>query len=106
GLPRVFSGAAIDQLLSYNWPGNIRELRNAVERAVVLCVDDEILPEDLGLRGTVISQTASQVPSSLAEVERDHIDRVLQFTGGNKTKACELLGIPRTSLYNKLKQAR
>ena len=101
---RAFSGAAIDQMLSYKWPGNVRELRNAVERAIVLCADDEIMPEDLGLRGTAGHPAASEHHLSLAEVERQHIRRTLELTGGNKTKACELLGIPRTSLYNKLKQ--
>jgi Nif-specific regulatory protein len=101
---RAFSRAAIDQMLSYNWPGNVRELRNAVERAIVLCADDEIMPDDLGLRGTAGRPDASENQLSLAEVERQHIQKILQLTGGNKTKACEVLGIPRTSLYNKLKQ--
>ena len=101
---RQFSSASIDLMLKYNWPGNVRELRNAVERAIVLCADSEILPEDLGLRGTEGLPDASENQLSLAEVERQHIQKILQLTGGNKTKACEVLEIPRTSLYNKLKQ--
>ncbi|MEO1614280.1 MAG: sigma 54-interacting transcriptional regulator [Planctomycetota bacterium] len=101
---RVFSGAAIDQLMSYSWPGNVRELRNAIERAIVLCGDSEIMPNDLGLRGTVADSEASEVQQSLAEVEKQHIEKILQITSGNKSKACEILRIPRTSLYNKLKQ--
>jgi Nif-specific regulatory protein len=101
---RAFSSAAIDQMLRYKWPGNVRELRNAVERAIVLCADSEILPEDLGLRGTEGLPDVSEHQLSLAEIEMQHIKRILQLTGGNKTKACEVLKIPRTSLYNKLKQ--
>ena len=101
---REFSKAAINQMLSYNWPGNVRELRNAVERSIVLCADDEIMPEDLGLRGTTEHPEASENPLSLAEVEVQYIHKILRLTSGNKTKACEILKIPRTSLYNKLKQ--
>src|SRR5690606_19750862 len=86
----------------YHWPGNVRDLRNAVERAVVLGHGEEVVPEDLGLpRGGVPTGAQPQL-TSLREAERRHIEYVLQQVGGNKTQACKILGIGRGTLYNKL----
>jgi Nif-specific regulatory protein len=106
GVELRFSEAASQAMLAHSWPGNVRELRNAIERALVLCTTDQISADDLGLQvGTKSSAKASkgEIPS-LAEVEQSHIEHVLELTGGNKTRACEILKIPRTSLYNKLKK--
>lgn len=88
-------------LESYPWPGNIRELRNVIERAMILVRGDEIRPEHLpreirGQKGT----DAGLV--SLAEMEAAHIRRVIQAVGGNLKKAAEILGISRSTLYEKL----
>ena len=104
--------AAEKKLLEYRWPGNVRQLRNAIESAVVLGEEPEIRPEDLLLpdprsRGpkdeAARATEKSWEPRSLADVERRHIEQVLEHTGGNKKKAAEILGIERCTLYAKLK---
>ncbi|MFN3189971.1 MAG: sigma 54-interacting transcriptional regulator [Aureliella sp.] len=97
-----FSPEAVEAIQSHRWPGNVRELRNAMERAAVLANDSEIQVADLGLASDhrVIDEKSSLL--SLAELEQQHIESILTETGGNKTKACEILGITRAALYNKL----
>ncbi|HLU48504.1 MAG TPA: sigma-54 dependent transcriptional regulator, partial [Planctomycetota bacterium] len=106
GASRVqITKAARDCLLKYDWPGNIRELRNALEQAVILGDGKKITPNDLPPhigktgRGRMVFVT-----KPLGEVEKQHILRVLEETGGNKAKAASLLGISRETLYQKLKQ--
>jgi len=93
-------------LISYNWAGNIREMRNVIERAMILCVGDKIHACDLPLGGAEFSApTASENGDeflSLEELERLHIERILAATEGNHTRAAEILGVTRTTLYNKL----
>jgi transcriptional regulator with PAS, ATPase and Fis domain len=96
------SNEALALLKNYNWPGNIRELRNVIDRAVILS-DDVILPEDLPYEIQSNTQTASS-DLSLSSVEKDHIQKVLRYTNGNKTKAAEYLGIGLTTLYRKLEE--
>jgi Nif-specific regulatory protein len=100
--PSRFSESAADCMGRHSWPGNVRELKNAVERAVVLATGDEITPADLGL-GPAAAPTGYGL-ISLAEVEQRHIDYVLRQVGGNKTRACEILGIGRGTLYKKLEE--
>ena len=98
---------------SHDWPGNVRELKNAIERATVLGAGDEVLPEDLGLvdgprrqppqSGPEDSRHEPE-PTSLLDAELRHIQLVLEQCGGNKTKACRILGIGRGTLYKKLKE--
>jgi DNA-binding NtrC family response regulator len=103
------SEAAIECLESYSWPGNVRELRNAMERAVLLEECEVILPEHLSqkLRGSSSLGRArglmDRSTRPLADVEREHIWRVLEETDGNRTRAAEILGITRQTLLNKLK---
>lgn len=103
--PTRLSKSSVKTLLNYEWPGNVRELKNAIERALVLCNGDEIRPADLGITAqpTAGLMAVGDV-LSLVELEARHIQQVLELVEGNKTKACELLGIPRASLYNKLKR--
>jgi len=93
-------------LESYHWPGNVRELKNIIHRAVVLCSGDVILPDHLPRRfGRVGKDTPTitlPVGTTLAQMERAMITRTLAYTGGNRTRAAELLGISRRALYNKL----
>lgn len=87
----------------YSWKGNIRELRNVVERASILTDGSEILPEHLPYE--MQRQDAKNGESlSLASVEKSHIQKVLQYTKGNKTKTAEYLGIGLTTLYRKMEE--
>ncbi len=110
GKPELsLSDEALECLESYSWPGNVRELRNAIERVVLLEDCDVIRPEHLSqkLRGSSLLGRARGLmdrnPRPLAEVEREHIFRVLEETEGNRTRAAEILGITRQTLLNKLK---
>ena len=93
-------------LEAYNWPGNIRELKNSIERAVLLAGGEEILPQHLPweIRGEEAEETPAQyrLDYSLEEMERMHILNVLQNTGGNKSVAARRLGISRSTLREKL----
>jgi transcriptional regulator of acetoin/glycerol metabolism len=91
-------------LLSYNWPGNIRELRNIVERAMILCGGDRIRASDLPLGGVAVDENDGAEFLSLDELERLHIRRVLDATERNLSRAAEILGVTRTTLYNKLRK--
>lgn len=97
-----FDPKALDLLVRYSWPGNVRELANAVERAVVVGKQPTINSEDLPLQ---LSGTDTvQVGDSLADTERAHIEKILDRTDWNVTRAAELLGIDRGTLYNKIKK--
>jgi two-component system response regulator AtoC len=95
-------------LESYNWPGNIRELRNVIERAIILCSGDRIHASELPLGGVENWSAASSEDSeqllSLDDVESLHIQRILAATGQNLSRAAEILGVTRTTLYNKLRK--
>lgn len=97
-------------LTGYSWPGNVRELRNVIERTVTLAVTEEIRPEDLPARireqGTarVLAERAANERLSLRELEQVYILEILERVGGNKSRAAEILGIDRKTLYRKLDQ--
>nr|ART35732.1 B60 [uncultured bacterium] len=97
-----FTRASTELLLNYDWPGNVRELQNALERAVLVCKTAEIQPVDLPLR--VNDSRTAPVGKSLAEIEQQHIKRVLEEAGWNVYRAAHLLGIDRVTLYNKIKK--
>jgi len=94
------SPAAMALLDRYQWPGNIRELENAIERAMVVAQEPEIGEEDFALRLPV----AEHSPRTLEEIERAHILAVLDDCKGNQTLASEVLDIDRVTLHNKLKK--
>ncbi|NOY76638.1 MAG: sigma-54-dependent Fis family transcriptional regulator [Calditrichaeota bacterium] len=96
------SPSAMDLLMNYPWPGNIRELENAIERAVVICKGNQIEPEHLPLQQTAKTFGFSQ--QALEAVEKEHIQRILQRTGWNVTQAAKILKIDRVTLYNKIKR--
>ena len=106
------SDAARTKLLDYRWPGNIRELRNVIERAVVLNSGDSIEAEHLLLTPAMqgaetessMAGPGGSVEMSLAELEQQHIERVLRHTDGNKSRASTILGIERSTLDRKLKR--
>ena len=108
------SPQALEVLTRHSWPGNVRELRNVIERAVVLGSGATIEPADLSLSSIAANASAPTDgshasafrPISLAELEKDHIYAMLEHSGGNKTKAAQLLGIERSTLDRKLKRYR
>jgi two-component system response regulator HydG len=95
-------------LQSYHWPGNIRQLRNVVERASIVSPGPLLTSADLPpeFRKKSIDRLAVEVPlgSSLEQAERWLIVRTLEFVGGNKVRAAEILGISTKTLYNRLEQ--
>jgi two-component system response regulator AtoC len=107
----AISPAARDLLLAYDWPGNVRELENVIARALALNPSGVVTPQDLPdhVRGAhpaaatlaVVAGAAQERPT-LAELERRYAAQVLQETGGNKTRAAEILGIDRKTLYRLL----
>ncbi len=107
---REISGKALDLLVRYDWPGNIRELENCIERAVVIARGEIIAPADLPPQIQALSSEKGdsevRFPSgiSLQEVEKALILRTLEDTGGNRSRAAETLGINRRTLQNKLKE--
>ena len=95
---------ALKVLERYNWPGNIRELENVIQRAVIMCdklIDIEHLPEHLKY-SLDFSEDNKLLP--LKEIEKKHIEKVLQATGNNKTKAAEILQIDRKTIRHKLSE--
>jgi DNA-binding NtrC family response regulator len=115
---RHVSGVApsmLDRLMSYDWPGNARELRNTIERAVVLCqdgapVDVGHLPPGFGKTQTAATLVTDasivqiRVGSTVDAAEQALILRTLEATGQNKTRAAEILGVSLKTLHNKLKE--
>jgi transcriptional regulator with PAS, ATPase and Fis domain len=103
--PRLaFHSAAMAALESYAYPGNVRELRNIVERAVVYGTPPEILLQDLPSHVRDVTAPAQGRKMSLEELERAYIAEVLDYTRGKKTRAAEILGISRKTLLEKRKR--
>lgn len=109
---RVFSDEVMDQFIEYRWPGNIRELKNCVERMAILCPDDcigmEYLPPQI-IKAAALDQTGNgedqyNLHEIMEKVEYDTIKTVLSLTKGNKTKAIKMLGISKRNFYMKLEK--
>jgi DNA-binding NtrC family response regulator len=101
------SSVFTEKLEAYNWPGNIRELKNVIERAVILCdsneLDETLLPYDIqNIQPLKTNQTLSAF--DLSSVEKLHIQRVLNHTHGNRAEAARLLNIGIATMYRKLKE--
>jgi transcriptional regulator with PAS, ATPase and Fis domain len=100
---------ALQRLVEYDFPGNIRELSNFIERGVALSSGPELgiehLPHSLGaLTVRVFTPEIATLPTTLEEQETEHIISVLKMADGNRTKAAKMLGIDRVSLWRKLKK--
>jgi DNA-binding NtrC family response regulator len=108
GRPRAsFTPSAAAALAEYKWPGNVRELRNVVERAMIVAEADAIGKSDLGLPfdvGTESPADAGEAPLSLEAMEKVHITHVLERAGRSKTRAAAMLGVSRSTLWEKLKR--
>ena len=116
GEPPRISSEAMTLLERYSWPGNIRELRNVIDRAVLLCTGATILPEHLPLEKMKATLTATQSPrteeapttrggtikSEIEALERQRILDALKECAGNQTKAAKLLGMSRRTLLHRL----
>lgn len=108
------SEEAVTALKQYNWPGNVRELFNVLQRAVTFMEGDTIRPNDLSIRTAYANRDAHRIEHDLniehdlkeisGEVEKKAIEEALQRTRGNKCKAANLLGIHRSTLYEKIRR--
>ena len=100
--PAGLTREAKDALLRHEWRGNVRELRNTLERAAILCEGGLIAAQHLSLRAT--ERPVGAITTDLRIVERETIETVLRETGGNKVKAAKRLGLSRTQLYVRLRK--
>jgi DNA-binding NtrC family response regulator len=100
------SDEAMRSLQAYAWPGNVRELRNVLERALLFAEGNVLHPADLALtfRGAPQSGSLGDLSLTLEQVERNHIVRVLEAEHGYVERAAVRLGVPRSSLYQKIKR--
>jgi DNA-binding NtrC family response regulator len=107
---KTISSKAMEVLMDYDWPGNIRELENVIERAAILCQNNTIEPRDLSLAASPISGSNQHSDNKiglalpLKEIERMHIEGVLRSFRGNKTESAKILGISLKTLYTKIQQ--
>ncbi len=102
---RGFTAAAVERLTAFDWPGNVRQLQNEIQRAVLLCEAGEIDSTDLSITN-VKSESEQSMDTNftlLEGVERNAIVQMLKETGGNKLETAKRLGIGRQTLYNKIK---
>jgi transcriptional regulator with PAS, ATPase and Fis domain len=98
-----FSPEASERLRNFEWPGNVRQLQNEVQRAVLLCEGSQVEGMDLSI-SSASNETSSDTSFTLLEgVERNTIAQMLKETGGNKLETAKRLGIGRQTLYNKIK---
>jgi DNA-binding NtrC family response regulator len=98
---------AIEALCQYDWPGNVRELRNVIERALLLTDRAQLTRADLRFeRPPTSAPMVGAGDVTLAELERRHIERILGEEDGHVARAAQRLGIPRSSLYQRLKRSR
>ena len=109
--PKMLSHAALKAMLAYRWPGNVRQLRNALETATLVSQGQTIEPGDLPpevTQGVIPPSSTEPIPlpasRTLTEIERDAIRDALAKTGGNKTQAAKLLGIGLRTLHRKVKE--
>jgi two-component system, NtrC family, response regulator AtoC len=101
---RGIEAEALARLAAYSFPGNVRELENAIERACILCEGEVIRSRDLG--GSFASAAPPPKGGALKDAERDLIERTIAKHGGNMTRAAAELGISRRTLFNKRKEMR
>jgi DNA-binding NtrC family response regulator len=106
------SAEALALLTAYSWPGNVRELENVIERAAAMARGATLTPDDLPARlrpgnqaPSVLSQ-ARENQMTLRQLEQTYVAETLRRAGGNKSRAAEMLGLDRKTLYRKLEECR
>jgi DNA-binding NtrC family response regulator len=108
GKPLRFAPEAMERLMNYHWPGNIRELRNLIERLLILHEGDDVrapdLPTELGTPARASATEPAETPlMSLQDMERRHVERVLNATGWNKAQAARVLDVDIKTLNKKIR---
>ncbi|KPK28911.1 MAG: Fis family transcriptional regulator [Nitrospira bacterium SG8_3] len=98
----LISRETMDEMMLYEWPGNVRELENAIERAVVVSKGRKLIPEDLPIFRP--EYLTPPLDNTLLEVEKAHVSRILKENQWNVAKSAKILGIDRSTLYNKIKR--
>jgi len=101
--PRDISDEALKLLAQQPWPGNLRQLDNVIQRGLLMARGEVLRPEDLMLESEPMGGAAPHSLQSLAELEAEHIARVMRVTGGERSRAAEILGISPSALGRKLK---
>ena len=108
GEKRKMDGDAMKRLMAYSWPGNIRELRNLIQRICILCKNDSITIKDLPLELQNLPHTSWAIGkpyiATIQELEKEHIKTVMRQVAGHRQKASQILGIDPKTLYRKIKQ--
>ncbi|MDR3554294.1 MAG: sigma-54 dependent transcriptional regulator [Syntrophobacteraceae bacterium] len=102
GLQATMHPETLQVLRDYSWPGNVRELRSVINKAMIFAVSGTIMPEHLPSQILANRKAPPRQLQTLEELEKDHIIEVLDSAGGNQSKAAEILGINRKTLYKKL----
>jgi DNA-binding NtrC family response regulator len=99
-----FSSKTIDKLMKYNWPGNVRELRHTIEKAVILCDSDILMPEDFIFSHSKQQPSLQQKPPTFSEIEKQALQIALDNNKGSVLKASQELEIARQTMYNKMQK--
>jgi DNA-binding NtrC family response regulator len=99
-----FSSKTLDKLIKYKWPGNVRELRHTIEKAVILCDSDILMPEDFLITHSIQQTSLQQKPPTFAEIEKQALQIALNNNNGSVLKASQELEIARQTMYNKMQK--
>ena len=99
-----FSSKTLDKLMKYYWPGNVRELRHTIEKAVILCDSDILIPEDFIISQSTQQASLNQKPLTFAEIEKLALQIALNNNNGSVLKASKELEIARQTMYNKMQK--
>ena len=99
-----FSSKTLDKLMKHNWPGNVRELRHTIEKAVILCDSDILMPEDFIISHSTQQSNHDPKPPTFAEIEKQVLKTALNNNDGSVLKASKELDIARQTMYNKMQK--
>ncbi|HEX3010125.1 MAG TPA: sigma-54 dependent transcriptional regulator [Bacteroidales bacterium] len=99
-----FNSKTLDKLMRYHWPGNVRELRHTIEKAVILCDSDILMPEDFKVLPSSQEPLDQSRPLTFDEIEKQAIQNALNNNYGNVLKAAKELGLARQTMYNKMQK--